>query len=169
MMDQLIFAATLLAALGAGLVAGSFFAFSAYTLPALRRLPPAAGITAMQSIIAAIKTPLFLVVFFGTATLAGLLGLAAPLEWSKPGALYLLIGSLLYLNGPFGVTLMKNLPLNNKLAAAKPGSAEGAKFWQEFLSSWSIWNHIRTVMSLAACASFIVAMVEGGSPLPARE
>jgi uncharacterized membrane protein len=169
MMGQLLFASTFLAALGSGLIAGNFFAFSAYTLPALRRLPPATGIAAMQSIIAAIKRPLFLVLFFGTAALAGLLGLAAPLEWSKPGALYLLIGSLLYLNGPFGVTLMKNLPLNNKLAAVKPDSAEGAKFWQEFLSSWSTWNHVRTVMSLAACASFIVALVEGGSPLPARE
>jgi uncharacterized membrane protein len=170
MMDQLLFASTFLAALGAGLVAGNFFAFSAYTLPALRRLPPATGIAAMQSITtAAIKSPLFLVVFFGTAALAGLLGLAAPLEWSKPSALYLLIGSLLYLNGPFGVTLMKNLPLNNKLAVIKPGSPEGASLWREYLSSWSTWNHVRTVMSLAACASFIMALVEGGTPLPSRD
>ena len=42
------------------------------------------------------------------------MGIAATLRWSEPGALYLLIGSLLYLNGPFGVTLLKNLPLNNQ-------------------------------------------------------
>ena len=43
----------------------------------------------MQSITAAIKSPPFLGVFFGTAVLALLLGLAAPFTWSEPGALYL--------------------------------------------------------------------------------
>jgi uncharacterized membrane protein len=132
MIDCLLFVATVLAVLGCGLIAGAFFAFAAFVMTALGRLPAPSGIAAMQSIIAAIKGPLFLVVFFGTAALAGVLGLAAPLRWSEPGSGYLLLGSLLFLNGPFGVTLMKNLPLNNRLAAVKPKSAEGASFWTEF-------------------------------------
>ena len=100
MIDCLLFAATILAVLGSGLIAGTFFAFAAFVMTALGRLPAASGISAMQSIIAAIKGPLFLVVFFGTAALAGVLGLAAPLRWSEPGSGYLLLGSLLFLNGP---------------------------------------------------------------------
>jgi uncharacterized membrane protein len=169
MIDCLIFVSTVLAVLGCGLIAGAFFAFAAFVMTALGRLSAASGIAAMQSIIAAIKDPLFLVVFFGTAALAGVLGLAAPLRWSEPGAGYLLLGSLLFLNGPFGVTLMKNLPLNTKLAATKPDSAEGKRFWPEFRATWGLWNHVRWIGSLAAAASFIWALVEGGAPAPAHE
>ena len=169
MIDCLLFVATVLAVLGCGVIAGAFFAFAAFVMTALGRLPVPSGIAAMQSIITAIKGPLFLVVFFATAALAALLGLAAPLRWSEPGAGYLLLGSLLFLNGPFGVTLMKNLPLNNRLTAVKPESAEGARFWNEFRASWTMWNHVRWIGALAAAASFTMALVEGGTPLPSRE
>ncbi|MGD9501683.1 MAG: DUF1772 domain-containing protein [Methyloceanibacter sp.] len=168
-MDRLLMASTLLAALGSGLVAGAFFAFSSFVLGALARLPAPSGIAAMQSLIAAIKSPLFLAVFFGTAALAALIGIAAPLRWSEPGALYLLIGSLLYLNGPFGVTLLKNLPLNNQLAAMKPESAESGRFWNEFRAAWGRWNHVRWIGALGASAAFILALSEGGPPLAAPE
>lgn len=169
MIDRLLFVSTVLAVLGSGLIAGAFFAFAAFVMTALSRLPAPSGISAMQAIIAAIKGPLFLVVFFCTAALAGLLGIAAPLRWTEPGALYLLLGSLLYLNGPFGVTLMKNLPLNAKLSAVEPDSAEGARVWDAFRSSWSMWNHVRWIGALAACASFAIALAEGGTPLLSRE
>jgi uncharacterized membrane protein len=168
-MERLLTVSTVLSALGSGLIAGAFFAFAAYVLPALSRLSAPSGIAAMQSIIAAIKGPLFLVVFFGTAALAALMGIAATLKWGEPGALCLLIGSLLYLNLPFGVTLLKNLPLNNKLAAAKPDSAEGKRFWREFRATWGLWNHARWIGALGAAASFTLALIEGGTPVPTRE
>jgi uncharacterized membrane protein len=163
-MQHLLTTTTVLAALGSGLIAGAFFAFAAYVLPALSRADAPAGIAAMQSIIAAIKRPLFLVVFFGTAALAGLLGIAATLAWSKPASLYLLIGSLLYLNGPFGVTLLKNLPLNTKLVAMQPASAEAESYWTEFRAVWGYWNHLRWIGALGAAAAFTWALVEGGAP-----
>jgi uncharacterized membrane protein len=167
--DHLLTASTVLAALGSGLIAGVFFAFAAFLMTALSRLPAQSGISAMQAITAAIKSPLFLGVFFATAALAALMGIAATLKWSEPGALYLLIGSLLYLNGPFGVTLMKNVPLNNRLAAIKTGSPEAASFWNEFRSTWGLWNQVRWIGALGAAASFIWALVEGGSPVLSRE
>lgn len=169
MIDCLLFAATVLAALGSGLIAGVFFAFAAFVLAALARLPAANGIAAMQSIMTAIKSPPFLVVFFGTAALTGVLGLAAPLKWSEAGSGYLLLGALLFLNGPFGVTLLKNLPLNNKLAAMKPDSKDAARFWEEFRAVWGLWNHVRWIGALGAAATFIMALVEGSAPVPARE
>lgn len=50
MMDGLLFALTLLSALGCGLMAGVFFAFSAFEMRALASLQPTQGIPAMQSI-----------------------------------------------------------------------------------------------------------------------
>ena len=50
MIDQALCAATFLAALGSGLIAGAFFALSAFVLTALSRLPDQGGIAAMQAI-----------------------------------------------------------------------------------------------------------------------
>jgi len=47
--DDLLFALTLFVALGCGLIAGVFFAFSAFVMKALARLSSAEGIAAMQS------------------------------------------------------------------------------------------------------------------------
>jgi uncharacterized membrane protein len=46
-MESLLFALTFLAALGAGLIGGLFFAFSSFVMTALHRLPSATGISAM--------------------------------------------------------------------------------------------------------------------------
>jgi uncharacterized membrane protein len=52
------------AALGTGLMAGLFFAFSVSVMRALASRPAAEGIAAMQAISRAILNPVFLVVFF---------------------------------------------------------------------------------------------------------
>ena len=48
MIDDTLFALTLVSALGCGLIAGAFFAFSSFVMKALGRLPPPQGIAAMQ-------------------------------------------------------------------------------------------------------------------------
>jgi uncharacterized membrane protein len=159
-MDELMSGLTLAAALGAGLVAGIFFAFSAFIMSALKRLPPEGGISAMQSINVAVLNPVFFFVFFGTAIAALILAIAALAGWSPPRSLYLLAGSLLYLAGTIVVTMVFNVPLNNKLAAAGARSAEGAGVWKTYLSAWTAWNHVRTIAALLACASFILAFSE---------
>jgi uncharacterized membrane protein len=49
-MNNPIYLLTFVAALGSGLVAGIFFAFSNFVMKALARVSPAQGIAAMQSI-----------------------------------------------------------------------------------------------------------------------
>lgn len=153
-----MFALTFLSALGAGLVAGIFFAFSAFIMNALGRLPPAGGISAMQSINVAVLNPVFFAAFFGTAAASLALAIAALVGWSDARAPYLLAGSLLYLVGTILVTIVFNVPLNNRLASLTPASAEGAAMWMRYLSPWTAWNHVRTAASLAAAASFIMAL-----------
>ena len=157
-MESLLFALTFLSVLGAGLVAGIFFAFSAFIMSALGRLPPAGGISAMQSINVVVLNPLFFAVFFGTAAASLALAIAALIGWFNASATYLLAGSLLYLVGTILVTIVFNVPLNNRLASVTPGSSEGAAVWTRYLSAWTAWNHVRTAASLAAAASFIMAL-----------
>jgi uncharacterized membrane protein len=156
-MGSLLPILTLLAALGSGLIAGFFLAFSATVMWALERQPPTAGISAMQTINVVVLNPIFLGTFFGTAILSLVLDIVALVGWSEPGSGYLLAGSLLYFIGTFLVTLVFNVPLNNRLAAVKPDSAEGKAVWTLYLSVWTAWNHVRTAASLAAMASFILA------------
>ena len=163
-MEQLIFVVTLLAALGTALLAGNFFAFSTFLLKALGGLSAERGIVAMQAITMAIKKPVFLVVFFGTAVLCAVLAGTALLHRVAPGSCYLLAGTLFFLMGTFPVTMMRNLPLNNQLAAVVPDLKEGRDLWKRFQSSWGMWNHIRTITTLLACAALIMALVESGTP-----
>ena len=73
--------------------------------------------------------------------------MAALVGWSLP---YLLAGSLLYLVGTILVTIVFNVPINNRLASVKPDSAEAAGLWTRYRSTWTAWNHVGTIGSLAA-------------------
>ena len=163
-MERLTFVLTALSALSTALLAGSFFTFSAFLMKALGGLSAERGIVAMQAITGAIKGPVFLVVFFGTAALCATLLGSALLHWGTPGACYLLAGSLFFLAGTFLVTMMGNVPLNNQLTATSPDSKEGHDLWKRFQPSWLLWNHIRMIAALLACASFILALAETGNP-----
>ena len=149
---------TLLTALGSGLIAGVFFAFSSFVMGALGKLPPPGGIAAMQSINVVVINPWFLGVFMGTAGACAVLAVVALLDWQQPGAAFLLTGALLYLVGTFLVTMLFNVPLNDALAAASADSSEGASLWSRYLTDWTNWNHVRTIAALAATALFILAL-----------
>lgn len=152
------FALKLFAALGCGLMAGVFFAFSSFVMNALARLQPAQGIAAMQSINITVINPLFMTALFGTAGACILLAVSSLLKWHQPGSAYLLLGSLLYLVGTVGVTIVFNVPLNDALATVEPGSTDGVSLWASYLANWTVWNHIRTVAALAAATLLTVAL-----------
>ncbi len=143
---------------GAILVAGIFFAFSTFVMDALGRLLPEQGIAAMQSINVVVLNPWFFGAFFGTALGSIALCVLGILNWGAPGSVYLVAGGLLYLIGCILVTILFNVPLNNELAAVEPGTGAGAELWSRYLSTWTAWNHVRTVLPLAAAASLVMAV-----------
>jgi uncharacterized membrane protein len=161
MSDDLLFALTLLAALGCGLIGGVFFAFSTFVMKALARLPPAQGIAAMQSINVVAVTPPLMVPFLGTALACLALAVVSLFRWDEPDAVLGLVGSLLYLVGTVLVTIAFNVPRNDALAAVAADSAEGATLWARYVPSWTAWNTVRTVAALAATTALIVALVIG--------
>jgi len=92
--DGLLRVLTLISALGCGLVGGIFFAFSAFVMKALNRLPPAQGIAAMQSINVTVINPLFMTAFFGTAAACAILTISSLLSWHRPGGAFLVVSTL---------------------------------------------------------------------------
>jgi len=156
--DKLLFALKLLAALGCGLMAGLFFAFSVSVMKALAGLPPNAGMAAMQSINIAIINPVFLAAFFGTAAACVLVMIASLLRWHEPAAAYLLVGSSLYLVGTFLVTFVFNVPRNKALASVAPANPESTGVWTDYLSKWTAWNHVRAAAACAGATLLSVAL-----------
>ncbi|MBW4613843.1 MAG: DUF1772 domain-containing protein [Desmonostoc vinosum HA7617-LM4] len=156
--DHLLFVLKLFTALGCGLVAGVFFAFSTFVMNALTRLQAREGIIAMQSINITAINPLFMVALFGTALGCLFLAIASLSKWDQPVAVYLVTGSLLYLVGTILVTIVFNVPLNNALAIAKPDSPEGVDLWARYLTNWTLWNHVRTIAALGAATLLTIAL-----------
>ena len=157
-MSGVPYVATLTSALGCGLVAGVFFAFSTFVMPALKRLPAAQGIAAMQSINKLAVTPAFMAALFGTAVAClGLVAWAVISSGERPTAL-VIAGGALYLVGTIGVTIACNVPLNDGLAMLHPQDAGAASRWAEYVTKWTAWNHVRTVAALAAAAVLTAAL-----------
>jgi uncharacterized membrane protein len=157
-MSGILYAATLVTALGCGLVGGVFFAFSTFVMAALRRLKPEEGIAAMLSINIRVVTPVFMTALFGTA--AACLGLIAwaVTSWGEGPSALVIAGGALYLLGTIGVTVACNVPLNNRLATLHPQGAEAAGYWAKYVTTWTAWNHVRTIAALAAAALLMVAL-----------
>jgi len=157
-MDDVLFALTLVTALGSGLSAGALFAFSSFVMQALARLQPAQGIAAMQSINVMAPTPVFMTALFGTALASVVLAVWALVDWNDSYGPWLLAGSALYLLGPVGVTVAYNVPRNNALARLDPQTGEAATYWSRYLREWTWGNHVRVAAGLAAAAAFTVAL-----------
>jgi len=159
MADGVLFPLTLVTALGCGLMAGFFFAFSACVMTSLARLPATQGIAAMQSINVVVINPLVMTIMFGTAVACLGLVAAALFGWDRPGAVYLLAGGLLYLIGTVLVTIVFHVPRNDALAAIDATSAAAATHWADYVPGWTAGNHVRTITSLAAAAALTMALI----------
>jgi uncharacterized membrane protein len=156
--DKFALILTVAAALGSGLIAGLFFAFSNSIMKALGKLPPNEGMAAMQNINAIILNPVFLGVFMGTDIVSAVLILLGIIRIGQPGSLWFISGALLYIIGSLLLTMVFNVPMNNALAAADAASPDGQEIWKNYLVNWTFWNHIRTIASLLASASFTVGL-----------
>lgn len=153
-LDQLHHALVFFALLGSGLIAGVFFTFSTFVMKALARLPPAEGITAMQSINITVLNKWFLGVFLGTAVVCVLLLVWSLFLWNQVGSVYLITGSMFYLIGSLMVTGIFNVPKNEALAKVEISAASSVSHWHNYVDKWTNWNHVRTVSSLLAAACF---------------
>jgi uncharacterized membrane protein len=135
---------TLAGGIGCAVVGGVFFAFSTFVVPALQRLPEAEAGSAMRSIdLLAVRPPL-MVALFGTAAACLVLGVLA-VRRSNP---WVVAGCASYLLGVVAVTVVANVPLNDRLA-------QGQVTFAAYAGAWLPWNHVRTVAGLVAAVLLI--------------
>lgn len=158
MSDRILTALLIAALAGSGLIGGLFFAFSNTLMKAFDRLPAAAAVAAMQSINATILNSLFFLVFFGTAAACAALIIVSVPRLGRTAAVLACSGALLYLIGSIVVTMLFNVPLNNKLAAVPLSANDLAAQWQAYRVPWTMWNHVRTVACALAAVAFASAL-----------
>lgn len=160
-MAYILFVLTFVAAIGCGLVAGIFFAFSSFVMAALGRLPSDHGIAAMNAINVTVINRSFMLAFFGSAVLGLAAAAVSIFQWSATGGTLVVLASAIYLAGCIGVTIVCNVPLNNALAGVALGTPQAAALWTRYLNEWTRWNTVRTVASAAAAILFTAGLVAG--------
>ncbi len=144
---------------GSGVVTGLLFAFSNFVMRALQDLPTEHGMFAMQRINEIIINPIFLIFFMGTPVLCLIIAVVSVLNFGASGHAYFLAGAVIYLLGPFGITMLFNVPLNNKLAETP--LTESAEAWPLYRIKWQWWNHIRTYMGILSIFLLALGLASG--------
>ncbi|MEM1403835.1 MAG: anthrone oxygenase family protein [Pseudomonadota bacterium] len=146
-------------ALVSALVGGVFQSFSDFVMRGLGGAEGDAGMLAMQQINVTVMRSLFLTSFFLLVP-----GLAAAV-WAasnQSSALFhwVLGAAIVYFVGVVLVTVLGNVPMNNRLdQLISEGEREDtAEYWQLYLVRWTRWNHLRTLAS-AATAFLLLAAV----------
>jgi uncharacterized membrane protein len=155
MSDHLWTLLIMLACVGTGLNGGVFFIFSNTCMRAFDALPAAGAVAAMNSINRVILNPGFFLAFFGTA-LVCLVLLVGQID--RP---LIVAASSAYLAGCIGVTMVCNVPLNEKLQKVTPSAPEADTQWRAYCKPWTRWNHVRAAVCLLAAALFAVSLVGG--------
>jgi len=152
---------SIVAAVGSGLIAGVFFAFSSFVMLALSKLEFPQGLRAMQSINLAVLNPVFLGTFVGTAVISAATAAVALTRLAEPASRWSVAGALAYLLGAFAVTIVFNVPLNNALERASADDPSAEQVWRRFVVVWTRWNHVRTAAAIVAMLALILASRTG--------
>src|ERR1700737_3091927 len=152
---------TSLAALASAAAGGMMYVFSTFVMRGLDRTGPVDAITAMRGINAeANSNPAFLLAYFGATILALVVGVMAVVQLNQPGSWWVLVGAIFGILGAI-ITMVFNVPLNNHLDTVNPDGlsvVDAAREWQAYFSTWTAWNHARTVTSFVGGARLLAGL-----------
>lgn len=143
-----------------GVVSGVFLTFSDFVMRSLDTARTAAGIEVMQVINREIYRSVFMFLLLGMSALSPFLVGYAYFRLAGPATSWIMAGGTIYFAGVFVVSLVFNVPMNNRLEAREYSSTEAATYWTTtYLPRWILWNHIRAIASSASAVCYLVAGV----------
>lgn len=149
-----------------GLAAGLLFGWLVSVIPGTRRVGDRTYVETMQTINVAIINPAFLVPFMLTPLFLGIAAVAQYRAGNVRRAWMLGSAAGTYLVGVLGVTIGRNIPLNDALDAVDlVGASDDAVAAERrsYERPWNRWHAVRTVASIAvlALAAATPALSEG--------
>jgi uncharacterized membrane protein len=150
-----------IAAIASAAAAGMMYVFSTFVMRGLDRTGPIGAITAMRGInVEANGNAPFLLAYLGASVLAAAVGVVAVVQIRQPGSGWLLAGAIFGVLGAI-ITMAFNVPLNNHLDTVDPSGlslADGAREWQAYFSTWTAWNHVRTLTAIVAPVLMLIGV-----------
>ena len=156
MLHRSLSSLTTIAAIGAGIAGGVFFAFSTFIMRALNRLPSDRAIAAMQAINLAAPNPLFMAVLFGAGAACAVVAVVSLGHLDEPGAVYRVVGAAVYIAGLL-VTVGYHVPHNDALARVDANGIGAVRTWTRYATGWTAWNHVRAATAIAGAVLLVVA------------
>ncbi len=145
--------------LASALVGGVFQSFSDFVMRGLILAEPAGGIESMQQLNRTVYRSVFLTTFLALVPITLALSVYAGLRLDGAARALIIAGTAVYLITVFGVTVVGNVPMNERLDAMAHTSAEAAAYWITYGEVWTRWNHARTLGSVATAVCFLLAAV----------
>jgi uncharacterized membrane protein len=168
MSQNLTLAICLLLGLWTALEGGVFKAFSEFIMRSLLQAEPAGGIESMQRINVVVLRTEFVFAILALAPVTLVFAGYAMLTLEGPACIAIVAAALVYVSCVFLMTLLGNVPMNEKLAKMDYRSAEAADYWQEYGQKWTRLNHFRTWGCVIASGLYLSAayllMVSGQLP-----
>lgn len=143
-----------------GLMSGLLYGWSVSVIPGLRRTTDLAYVDTMQHINQAIINPAFVIPFMGIPLLLGAAALTQFRAGDTRRGWLLSAATVSYVVGVLGVTIGRNIPLNDALDAFRLDQGdEGAIHTRRstYELPWNRWHHLRTFGSIGSFTLAVTA------------
>jgi len=139
-------------------IGGVLLAFSDFIMRSFDRVRGQGGIEAMQVINVEIMRSVFMVLSMGLTLVSATIVVYAVLNLDGLQHFLLMLAGGAYLICVVAVTVIGNVPLNNRLDALDAGVA--GQFWKEtYMTRWVTLNSFRTVACMLASGLALAALI----------
>ena len=143
-----------------GVVSGVFLTFSDFVMRSLNGAKTAAGVEVMQVINREVFRSVFMFLLLGMSALSPFLIGYAYFRIEGPASALIIAGGAIYFAGVFVVSLVFNVPMNNRLDAREYSGPEAATYWTNtYMPHWTFWNYVRAIASVGSAVCYLVASV----------
>lgn len=146
-------------ALWSAIVGGVFSAFSEFIMSALLKSEPASGIEAMQHINRDVIKTQFVAGILSIAVFSVLFALYSLAVFEGAALVTIVLASLVYVPSVFLMTMLGNVPMNNRLESVDHTSVEAKNYWREYGAKWTRLNHFRAFGSILTAGLYIIAAI----------
>lgn len=160
MTSSWIFIVCQIAVIASAVVSGVFLTFSDFVMRSLNGAKTEAGVEVMQVINREVFRSVFMFLLLGMSALSPILIGYAYLRLDGPASTLIMAGGGIYLAGVFAVSLVFNVPMNNRLDAKEYSGPEAAAYWTNtYMPHWTFWNYVRAIASAGSAICFLLAGV----------
>ncbi|WP_420434709.1 DUF1772 domain-containing protein [Hyphobacterium sp.] len=144
-------------ALWSAVIGGVFSAFSEFIMAGLLRARPSAGIQAMQEINKTVIRTQFVAGILLIPVVSVVVAVYGANHLDGAARFALILAPAIYIPSVFLMTMIGNVPMNNRLASLDHESADAAAYWQVYGRRWTRLNHVRSLGSLSTALVYLVA------------